>query len=325
MVFKCGSVEVTVTPDEPAMGCLTAQYIIGVLKRKAAEHVPTALWLMAAPSAFAFYKALVAAAGQDAGLRDILKKTHFFQFDDYPISRKDPKFKATFRSLLEENLFQPLMAVCGSLPNVHPLELTGANTDRQVQTAYRDSILALKKQGVYFIQLKGIGMDGHWGFHGAETPLEMEPDMITVPMASQNIRQQMLDWPAFFRIPADVPPTACTFNVGMFLMADEIVDNVPQASKAYSVLATYGTEAVLNEIPSSAVKKHAHARAFLTQAAASALLEFRQAAQGNKQARLSSTTMARLRALWRDAGAPDMEAQNIALMEKVLRKLGMLD
>jgi 6-phosphogluconolactonase/glucosamine-6-phosphate isomerase/deaminase len=322
-VFQCGGVRIEVAPDEATMGRLTAEYIIGVMKAKRAEGVPVALWLMAAPSAFAFYKELITTAERDATLRDILRETHFFQFDDYPISRQSPKFKATFRYLLESNLFEPLAKICGKL-QVHPLELNGTDADAAVMTGYRDDLLALKRQGVYFIQLKGIGMDGHWGFHGAETPLDAEPGMITVPMHSQNVRQQMLDWPEFFPTAADVPQTACTFNVGMFLKADEIVDNVPQAGKAYSVLAAYGTEAVINAVPSSAIKRHPRARAYLTAASASALLEFRRARQADPKARLSDRTLAQLRDLWRDPKAPDAGAKNIAIMEQVLRQLGMI-
>lgn len=323
-VFQCGGVRVEVAPDEAAMGRLTAEHIIGVIKSKRAAGVPAALWLMAAPSAFAFYRELIAAAGRDADLRGILRETHFFQFDDYPISRRSPQFKATFRHLLESNLFGPLAEVCGPLAHLHPLELTGTQDDAAAQKDYRDAILELKRQGVYFIQLKGIGMDGHWGFHGAETPLDAAPGMITVPMNSQNVRQQMLDWPEFFPTAADVPRTASTFNVAMFLQADEIVDNVPQAGKAYSVLAAYGTEAVINAIPSSAIKRHPRARAYLTRAAAAALLDFRRARRADPRARLSGQALEQLRALWRDPAAPEAAARNIAIMEQVLRQLEII-
>lgn len=322
--FKCGKTLITVAPDEAAMGQLTAEHIVSVIKEKQAAGIPVALWLMAAPSAFAFYKGLIAAAEKDSGLRETLTQTHFFQFDDYPISRQSPKFKATFRHLLEEHLFSPLTKVCGTLKNVHPLELTGTGADAKVQADYRDAILKLQSQGYYFVQLKGIGMDGHWGFHGAETPLEGKPGMITVPMASQNVSQQMLDWPEFFPTADDVPKTACTFNVAMFMLADEVVDNVPQASKAYSTLAAYGTLDVINDVPSSAIKQHPRSRAYLTQASASALLDLRRIRQSNPQALLSEETQKRLRALWHAPSSPAVEAENIALMEKVLRDLGMI-
>ncbi len=322
--FRCGRVDVFVTRDEAVMGRLTAQHIIGRLTTMAKAGTPVALWLMAAPSAFPFYRALIDATQRNAALQRILRDAEFFQFDDYPIGREDPHFPTTFRHLLEEQLYRPLARVCGSLPHVHPLELTGGETDRDVQAAYCDAILQRKERGVYLLQLKGIGMDGHWGFHGAETPLEMEPGIITVTMNSQNIRQQMLDWPAYFPTPADVPRTACTFNVPMFLLADEIVDNVPQASKAYSVLATYGTETVLGDVPSSAIKQHPCARAYLTQAAASVLLELRRARASNPRAALHPASLRQLRELWQDPTDADAQRNNIALMERVLRKLELL-
>ena len=322
--FACGPVTVTVVRNEAAMGRLTAQHIIQRLRQQAAAGKPLVLWLMAAPSAFAFYRQLIHAAAADPALQTLLRNTDFFQFDDYPIPRQSPQFAATFRHLLEQHLYRPLTKVCGPLPKVHPLELTGAASDADVRAAYRDALLQRKEQGAYLLQLKGIGMDGHWGFHGAETPLTGEPDMITVPMNSQNIRQQMLDWPDLFPTPQDVPPVACTFNVGMFLLADELVDNVPQASKAYSVLATYGTETVLNEVPSSAIKQHPCARAYLTEAAARVLLELRAAREADPQARLSTRAGEQLRALWRDERDPQAESQNIAVMERVLRKLELL-
>ncbi len=323
-VFQCSGVRVEVVPDETVMGRLTAEYIIGVMKAKRAAGVPSALWLMAAPSAFAFYRELVAAAGRDAEPRRMLRETHFFQFDDYPISRCSPQFKATFRALLEERLYRPLAEVCGPLAISHPLELTGTDADAEVQDSYCNTLLDLKRQGIYFIQLKGIGMDGHWGFHGAETPIDAPPGMITVPMHSQNVRQQMLDWPEFFPTADDVPKTACTFNVGMFLQANEIVDNVPQASKAYAVLAVDGTDAVINAAPSSAIKRHPRARAYLTRAAAAALLDFRRARQADPQACLSAQTLELLRDLWRDPAAPQAAARNIAIMEQVLQQLKII-
>jgi len=303
--FTCGAVRVHATNDEAEMGQRTAAAIAADLKERAASG-PTVLWLMAAPSAFAFCRSLIRLAEQDEPLRAVLRATHFFQFDDYPIARGGPQFPATFRHLLEHYFYEPLSAVCGSLAHVHPLELTGGAGDEAVQRRYRDDLLALRAKGAALIELKGTGMDGHWGFHGAETPLDMEPDMISVPMNSQNMRQQMLDWPHLFPTIDQVPTRAITFNVPMFLLADRIYDNTPQAQKEYAVLAAFGTEAVLNEVPSSALKQHGHAEAFVTRQAARALLEFRTGRARDPHYRLSPATHARLAALWRDERLPQM-------------------
>lgn len=319
--LTCGSVTVSVTRDEAVMGRLTAEYFVRRLKTQRDAGVPVALWLMAAPSAFAFYRELIRFAESDETLRRILREADYFQFDDYPIGRESPQFPTTFRHLLETHLYRPLATVCGSLPGVHALELTGAASDREVQLAYRDAILWRKERGVYLLQLKGIGMDGHWGFHGAETPLDQAPGMINVTMNPPNIRQQMLDWPAYFPTPADVPRTACTFNVPMFLLADEIVDNVPQPSKVFSVLATYGTDEIVGEVPSSALKGHPCARAYVTAAAAEVLLAYRAR---TPRAPLDVAAVERLRSIWRDSSQAESAARNIAWMETVLRKMGLL-
>ncbi|OQX28521.1 MAG: hypothetical protein B0D92_08520, partial [Spirochaeta sp. LUC14_002_19_P3] len=166
--------------------------------------------------------------------------------------------------------------------------------------------------------------DGHWGFHGAETPLDMEPDIITVRMGKQNIHQQMLDWPEYFSTPEAVPKTACTFNVGMFLLADEIIDNVPQGSKEFSVLTTYGVEPVIDAIPSSAIKKHKNARAWLTKKSARALLEFLNGIKDNPAYTLEKSTLNRLRAIWEKSPHLEEKIANIKMIEDVLMELKMI-
>lgn len=322
--FLSGKVKVHVVADEATLGQRTAAEVVAELKAQRAAAKTPVLWLMAAPSAFSFYQALIRQAGADAQLQSILRETHIFQFDDYPILRSSSQFPATFRYLLQEQLFKPLAGICGELKHIHPLELTGSAADVEIQRRYRDDLLALKGKGGVLIQIKGIGMDGHWGFHGAETPLDAKPGMVVVPMNAQNLRQQMLDWPKLFPTLADVPKQAITFNVGMFLLADRIIDNVPQASKEFAVLATYGTDAVINEVPSSALKRHSNAAAYLTRAVARTLCEFREGRRVDPQYRLNDSARKRLRALWRDEKSPVVEKQNIEIMEQVLRKLGML-
>jgi len=214
--------------------------------------------------------------------------------------------------------------LCGELPYIHFLELTGTDKDKEISIAYQKELLDLKEENSYIIQLKGIGMDGHWGFHGSETPLNMPPDMIAVPMNKQNIQQQRIDWPKFFPRAEDVPKTAYTFNVNMFLLADEIIDNVSQSTKEYAVLATYGTDDIINEIPSSALKKHHKAQAYITEEASKALIEFREGRDNNKVYKLSNTTLNRLRDLWKDDTDQLYSQQNIKTMEEVLRKLNMI-
>ena len=323
-IIDSGTVKVNIVKNESLMGKMTVDHITKVIKEKYVRDKVMVLWLMAAPSGFPFYQALIERVERDEFLREIIKKTHFFQFDDYPISWKSKKFSVTFRYLLENELFKPLRNLCGELPYIHFLELTGTDKDKEISMAYKEELLDLREKNSYIIQLKGIGMDGHWGFHGAKTPLDLPPDMIAVSMNKQNIHQQRIDWPKFFPRAEDVPKTAYTFNVNMFLLADEIIDNVPQSTKEYAVLATYGTDDIINEIPSSALKKHHNTQAYITEKAAKALIEFREGRDNNKDYTLSNTTLNRLRNLWKDDTSKQYSKQNIKIMEGILRKLNIV-
>jgi len=330
--LKAGQVQVYIAPTEAEMGSFTAQEVARKLKEAASAGKDTVLWLMAAPSGFAFYKAFVELSREDKVLQRILQKTRYFQFDDYPVGRKDPRFPITFRHLLEAYFFNPLQEVVGKLDGIHLMELRGTGKgsktseleDDAIAARYAQEVLAiLEDPNTYVVELKGIGMDGHWGFHGSETPLDAPPKVIRVPMNSQNIHQQKIDWPQYFKTDADVPQFAYSFTVSAFLKADFIIDNVPQPTKEYSVLATYGTEEVLNEIPSSALKTHPNAMAALTEASARALMEYRNRVTSGHRT-LDASILERLRALWKDPNRPQVERENIESMTRVLRKLGMM-
>ena len=323
-IIYSGRVKVNIVKNESLMGKMTVDHITKVIKEKYVQNKVIVLWLMAAPSGFPFYKALIEKTKEDKFLQEVIKKTHFFQFDDYPISRNSKKFSVTFRYLLENELFKPLKNLCGELPYIHFLELTGTDKDKEISMAYKEELLNLREDNSYIIQLKGIGMDGHWGFHGSETPLDMPPDMIAVPMNKQNIHQQRIDWPKFFPRVDDIPKTAYTFNINMFLLADEIIDNVPQSTKEYAVLAAYGTNDIINEVPSSALKKHHNTQSYITEKAAKALIEFRKGRDKDKGYKLNNTTLNRLKDLWKDDTYQPYSLQNIKIMEGVLRKLNIV-
>jgi len=323
--LTAGKVKIYVEADEAAMGRRTADMIAVELKKAASAKKTPVLWLMAAPSGFAFYKAFVELCASDEGLKALMPKTHFFQFDDYPVSRTDTKFPITFRALLEDYFFTPLQKVCGKLGNIHLMELTGGAEDEKVTSDYVKLLLKfLDDDGSYVVQIKGIGMDGHWGFHGADTPLDREPGIIKVRMKGQNIHQQKIDWPQYFKTDEDVPKFAYSFTVSLFMKADCIVDNVPQAAKEFSVLASYGNDAILNDVPSSALKAHPHAAAVLTEKSARALVELRELAAKTGARKITPEIHERLKALWKEPGRPEVERDNIAAMDGVLGKLGFI-
>jgi len=316
--FKRKNVSVSILETADQMGWFTARQISKQLKSAFQDGRIPVLWLMAAPSAFPFYKAFLGLLKEDGQLRKAVCETQFFQFDDYPVSRKSDKFKVTFRCLLEENLFNPITETTGIIPNTNPLELVEDESQNEaVCRDYAEKLFALKENGAYLIQLKGIGMDGHWGFHSANTPLETAAGIIRVPMESQNIRQQMLDWPEYFKTREDVPDCAYTFDVQAFLKADVIFDNVPQKSKEFAVLATYANATVINEIPSTAIKNHEHSQVFLTEDAGRALIEYMN------EGSVSPGTIKRLNELWGDENE-ESENTDIGVMNCVLRKIGIL-
>ena len=320
-----GDVLVTISETEEEMGSRAADQVVEELLYAVAEEKRPVLWLMAAPSGFAFYDSLLQKAEQEAPVRHLLEGIPVYQFDDYPIPRRSDRFPVTFRHLLEERLVTPLGARAGVTVDWHPLELTESSTlNSEITEAYQTELLELLRDpAVRVVEVKGIGMDGHWGFHGAETPLDSPAGMMRVPMNPENITQQMIDWPEYFPSREDVPKYAYTCNVAMFMQAQAVIDVVPQRTKEYSVLATYGTEAILNEIPSSALKEHPRATSFLTEAAAGALREFREISPNATPKKLPLKTLGRLTSLWDNPDDPEGAARSVEEMMKVLRKLGL--
>ncbi len=318
MEFHSGRVRITVARDEAAMGALAAAKAAAAAKRAAAAGKKVALWLMAAPSGFAFYEAFASLAKSDPELAAVLRTARYFQFDDYPIGRGDPRFPITFRHLLETRFFGPLEKAAGPLDGKRLLELNGDEGDEAVLVGYREALReVLEDEGWFVIEVKGIGMDGHWGFHGRETALDSPPGLIRVPMSPLNIQQQLLDWPRYFRSAADVPAAAVTANVALFMMADLILDLVPQEAKAFAVLACYGPSLVSPLVPSSALKTHPDAYSFLTELSAEALLEYRR--RGTPKNPVSEETLEHLKGAWRSPGDSERERRNIAEMLETLK------
>lgn len=248
------------------MGAASAQALADRQVELAQRQDSIGFMIMAAPSAFPFYKAYLARACEDAALRDAIRKTDFFQFDDYPLPASHP---ATFRYLLETHLFSRLRAI---VPKVrfHPLNVDAADA-ATVCARYTERVLASGPD----LQLKGVGENGHWGFHEPGVPLDQPPAFIRVALSEENAAQQLRDHPALFHKPEDVPSAAYTANVSLFLRTRVCIeDNVPQASKAFALLAAYGSDVVDAVVPSSALKQHPDAVVRTTEAAAWALEDY---------------------------------------------------
>jgi len=324
--ITAGSVTVNVLGDAAEAGRAASAAVIAEALRARSQGKKVALWLMAAPSAFEFYRAFTESAEGDNEVADLAKTATYYQFDDYPISRESDRFPVTFRSLLENRFVAPVRRAAGGIGTFNYLELTGdEKRDNTVMGEYRDLLLhSLRDPSTEVIQVKGIGMDGHWAFHGAETPLNTQAGIIRVPMGEANRHQQMNDWPQYFRRLEDIPTHAVTCTVALLLMADVIIDIAPQAEKAYSVLACYGTDEILPALPSSALKNHPRASAFVTRDSASALVQLRALREADPDARLPASTVESLKALWLDPDEPGQSERNVASMMQVLAELRLV-
>ena len=223
--------------------------------------------LMAAPSAIPFYKAYLELAATDRDLQHALGRTHFFQFDDYALSATHP---ASFRYLLNTHLFDSLKKWVPPR-QIHLFQADQTDTHNAC-TEYQKLLI----QNGPDLQLKGVGENGHWGFHEPGIPLDDDPAMIQVALSDENVTQQMRDHPDLFPTAESVPKEAFSANVPLFLRTKILIeDNIPQASKAFAVLAGYGSAKVDAAIPTSALKTHHNGIVRLTQASAKALIAYR--------------------------------------------------
>jgi len=303
-----GRLQVMVYATAEEMGRATALAIAREQVCLVQEKGETSLMLMAAPSAFPFYRAYIALARLSAQLQDAIRKTHFFQFDDYPLPAHH---QASFRFLLCKHLFFEL-ADWYDPARVHLFHPDLGDSE----AACRDYAARILEHGPD-LQVKGQGEDGHWGFHQPGTPLDGEPAMIRIEINEMNRAQQMRDHPTLFRRAEDVPQTAYTANVPLFMRAAMIEDNVPQASKAYAIVASYGNDAVCACCPSSALKDHPSAVARTTLDAAWALLEYRQ------KGILDAAAMTRLDEIWETPGDPEATALKRRFMRESFDELGI--
>jgi len=259
---------VAVYESAEEMGWASAVNLAAKQCRLAEEKDELSFIIMAAPSAFPFYRAYVQLAESSPRLRRAIWKTHFFQFDDYPLPAHHP---ASFRFLLLRHFFIPL-ATFTDPAKVHLFEADAADPDAAARR-YEKTIL---ERGLD-LQLMGIGENGHWGFHEPGIPLEGSPRFMRVALTGENVDQQMRDHPHLFRRPEDVPMSAYTASVPLFLTTRHLIEgNVPQPGKALALLAAFGSEAIHESVPAGALKRHPRAVVRTTQAAAWALADYRE-------------------------------------------------
>lgn len=188
------------------MGVASAVSIAAHQCRLVEEHEETSLMLMAAPSAFPFYEAYVRLAHSSQALQEAIRRTHFFQFDDYPVPLHHP---ASFRGLLCKHFFFELEEYCDPA-RVHLFDADAPDIEEACRR-YGDLILEHGPD----LQLKGTGENGHWGFHEPGIPVTGEPRFVRVTLSEENVAQQMRDHPRIFTDAGDVPREAFTANVSL--------------------------------------------------------------------------------------------------------------
>jgi len=266
--LDAGNARVYVYPDAEQMGLATAINIASHQMRLFEEKGICSIMVMAAPSAFSFYRAYQNLVFSSPELQRALYETHIFQFDDYALPVHHP---VSFRFLLMEKLLAPIARFCDSR-KIHLFQADAPDTEKACRE-YGEAILDAGPD----LQIKGVGEDGHWGFHEPGIPLDGEPKFMRVKLAEANVAQQMRDHPKLFPTPDRVPRHAYTANVPLFLRTRVLIeDNVPQPSKAFAVLAAYGNDVVKDRVPSSALKNHQNPVVRLTSASAWALLEYHE-------------------------------------------------
>lgn len=265
---RVGALRIFVYANEGEMGLASALHLASQQRQLVAKNGTTSIMLMAAPSAFPFYAAYIRLVESSPDLSAAVRRTHFFQFDDYRLPLHSA---ASFRYLLCKHFFFPIAHHCDA-EKVHLLHSDAPDPERACAD-YGDLILAHGPD----LQLKGTGENGHWGFHEPGMPLDAEPGFHRVKLSRENITQQMRDHPALFPSPKDVPSEAFTANVPLFMRTRVLIeDNVPQGSKAFALLAAYGSDSIDPAVPSSALKRHTYAIVRATSASAWALLQYRE-------------------------------------------------
>lgn len=258
--------------------------------------------LMAAPSAYKFYKYYFNILKSSKILQHAVKNTHYFQMDEYILPEEHP---ASFKYLLKHNLFDYLDGFL-SKEKIHYFYIDINNVEKSC-TEYIELII---EKGLD-IQVKGQGEDGHWGYHQPGTPFGNEPSIIEVKLNNMNISQQLRDHPDLFKSINDPPRVAYSGNVALFMETENLIEDiVPQQSKAYAVVASYGNEKIDPVYPSGKLKEHKNSIARINPDSSWALEEYRQ------KGYLSMESIHRLDKIWESSG----DIEDIFFKKDFMRK-----
>lgn len=247
-VFESGNTKIQIY-EKSSDAALASVLNIGKNQIKLVkEKSEASIMIMAAPSGYDFYKEYINVANSCKELQLAIKKTHFFQLDEYLLPYNHP---ATFRYLLEKNLFSKISNYIDNA-KIHLFEADSYNYNK-ICNEYSNFVLKFGPD----IQVKGQGEDAHWGFNQPDNFFFSEPGIIKIKLNKMNKIQQMRDHPRLFRSIRDVPKFALTGNISLFMKTKFLIEDiVPQSSKAFAVLISYGNDSISPICPSGKIKEY---------------------------------------------------------------------
>ena len=265
--------------------------------------------LMAAPSAYEFYKSYIKISKTNKNMQNAIKNTHYFQMDDYPLPEDHP---ASFRYLLKTKFFNHLEKYIDK-NKIHLLKADSKNISR-ICVEYKNLILDYGQD----IQIKGQGEDGHWGFYQPYNSFDGEPSIIKVKLNKMNVSQQLRDHPNLYNSLDDPTKVAFTGNVPLFMRTKVLIEDiVPQRSKAFTLVASYGNEEIDPICPSGKIKEHPNSYARINMDSAWALIEYRE------KGYLSEDAIFNLDKIWETPGDRDATVYKKRFMRKAFKRLNI--
>ena len=199
---------------------------------------------------------------------------------------------ASFRFLLKQKFFSKISYYIDDA-KIHLLAAESGQYQK-ICNEYRDLLLQYGPD----IQIKGQGEDAHWGFNQPNTIWDSKPAIMKIKLNCMNKIQQMRDHPKLFQTIDDVPGFALTGNVSLFMKTKFLIEDiVPQDSKAFAALISYGNDHTEPICPSGKIKEYkGEPVARLTMQSAWALIEYKE------KGYLSSESLIRLDRIWDKTG-----------------------
>jgi len=182
-----------------------------------------------------------------------------FHMDEYiGLYQKAPQ---RFGNFLRIHLFDQV-----PFKEVHYLNEKSTNTNEE------DRYTALLMEHEIDICCMGIGENGHLAFNDPPVADFNDSKMVKAVVLDEVCRRQQVNDGAFIAI-SDVPKRALTLTIPALMRAKSISVVVPGSSKAKAVADTV-TQDIIEQFPSTILRKHQDALLFLDQDSAIHLAKF---------------------------------------------------